>query len=204
MCWQRFRRLLYALLAWQQTEGECKPPELAAKRRLMSKSNICCSITVPFDVFGDFQVSSLLQHAISTKGRIALGAKFASTLHSKKMLCHHDDTEGQILAGQRRRGQRLRHRVGSEKKRICDGLCLRCLYINIPSSVHGHRARNGEKWGVRLGRETHMCLVTFQTVGRRNVGISCFALPTNAEKPLRHQLSIQALNTLATRNGTTV
>jgi hypothetical protein len=117
----------HAMFAWQQTERELRATDKAVNP--LCDVRICASL---FDSralrkIGGFDKSSLLPQAISCQRleqeEVSWEA-FAVTPEGKDMLRHHASVEESTAVGQRRRGQRLRHRQRSANSAGISGLAV--------------------------------------------------------------------------------
>ena len=134
----------HAMFAWQQTEREVR-----ANRRLSRPSSQSAGkhefddALIKESLFdssralrkiGGFEDSSLLPHAISItrlRNKNRSWREFATTAEGIRMLEHHRNAASLIAVGQRRRGQRLRQRLGP----------TRVDEPSWPSFSHGHQHR---------------------------------------------------------------
>lgn len=182
----------HAMFAWDQTVEELLNTK-SLKEPLSSKQWTELDNTVKNYLFDDralrkiggFEPSSVLPHAISISRLRVRGINweaFAKTADGKRMLAHHRSGGDHLLVGQKRRGQRQRHRtlIPSEpsadktQRARCssigsadvDGLVSddsvpeSPFFADVPSTAQVHLAREeGSSWGILLSREGDMCVV---------------------------------------------
>ena len=186
----------HAFFAWEQTERDLRNQLQYQTSTRNRREELDVDTRVKESLFDDralrkiggFHKSSLLPQALSIdrlQKRNESWENFAKTESGKQMLEHHHDIDQIILAGQRRRGQRLRQRTAG-KTGVAPGQRSRSSSIasssdeeapispteassltfgdelfagiSLTSDVHLTREEN-TSWGVLLAKEGDVCVV---------------------------------------------